>query len=283
MGRKKGCEEVNRCVNTRSTGGRDLPTIAPVTRSRGRPPGSKNKKKSLPVADIAKPSPSLQTYVQKIPAGEDVACAIASLASSACGANVGTCFFVIAAHGSISAAELRWGPAPVSLRGDFGLLSISATFVSGASDRGWCMSARLVEPQGQVVGGEVVGPMVAAGPVVVVAATFAAEEAPDSPEMLAAGETCAGFDKEDVRVPQVAETLMAAEEPQELAGGGIGGELWDQEDMSILPSEFGNEPFFYALLTEDYHAGQSACGGGGGGGRQYDGDDFWAPESRSVY
>ncbi|XP_044487564.1 AT-hook motif nuclear-localized protein 20-like [Mangifera indica] len=64
--------------------------------------------------------------------------------------------------------------ALTALPGRFEILSLTAAFLSGPAPPGSTgLTVNLAGGQGQVVGGSVVGQLVAAGPVTVIAATFA--------------------------------------------------------------------------------------------------------------
>ncbi|KAH0460605.1 hypothetical protein IEQ34_011268 [Dendrobium chrysotoxum] len=138
-------------------------------RKRGRPPGMKNKP-MFPVATCTPDAATLHPHVLEIPAGGDVAETIAAFAR---GCRIfGVC--VLSACGRIAAAVL-WEatpyPSTLTFQGSFDLLSMTATFLPGRSKGS--LAVTLAGPQGQVMGGEVAGPVVAAGNVIVVAATFA--------------------------------------------------------------------------------------------------------------
>ncbi|KDO42746.1 hypothetical protein CISIN_1g040245mg, partial [Citrus sinensis] len=121
-------------------------------RPRGRPPGSKNKPK--PPIFVTRDSPnSLRSHVMEVAGGADVAESVALFARRR---QRGVC--VLSGSGSVANVTLRQPAAPgavVALHGSTGL----TVYLAGG--------------QGQVVGGSVVGQLVAAGPVMVIAATFA--------------------------------------------------------------------------------------------------------------
>ncbi|WOK96221.1 AT-hook motif nuclear-localized protein 28-like [Canna indica] len=164
----------------------DGSTIEVAKRPRGRPPGSKNKPK-LPVVITreAEPSATMRPHVLEIPSGHDV---VDSLVRFSRRRNLGVC--VISGTGSVANVTLRQpniggfspppagAPATIMFRGRFEILALSATFfppamaaLSPAAAAGG-LSISLAGPQGQVVGGTVAGPLVAADTVVVVAAAF---------------------------------------------------------------------------------------------------------------
>ncbi|XP_072993707.1 AT-hook motif nuclear-localized protein 23-like [Typha latifolia] len=141
-------------------------------RPRGRPPGSKNKPK--PPVIITREGPNaLRTHILEFAAGCDV---FDSLAAYAHRRQRGVC--VLSAAGAVADVTLRQptssSPAVSSLRGRFEILSLSGSFLPPPAPPGaTSLAAFLAGGQGQVVGGSVVGSLMAAGPVVVIAASFA--------------------------------------------------------------------------------------------------------------
>ncbi|KAI8539993.1 hypothetical protein RHMOL_Rhmol09G0226200 [Rhododendron molle] len=139
-------------------------------RPRGRPPGSKNKPK--PPVVITKETPNaLRSHVFEITSGGDVAGAIAGFADRRRRGVV-----VLSGSGIVTDVSLRLPSAPGSLMtlpGRFEILSLSGSiFPSPAPPGASGLTVYLAGGQGQVVGGIVEGPLVALGPVMVVAATF---------------------------------------------------------------------------------------------------------------
>ncbi|OAY79732.1 AT-hook motif nuclear-localized protein 17 [Ananas comosus] len=183
--KKARMEDDQEAREGRSRGGGDGATIEVAKRPRGRPPGSKNKPKPpVVVTREAEPSAAMRPHILEIPGGHDVADALARFSRRR---NLGVC--VLAGTGAVANVTLRQpssspSPAPggagatVGFRGRFEILSMSAAFLppavaalSPASAAG-ALSISLAGPQGQVVGGTVAGPLVAAGTVTVVAAAF---------------------------------------------------------------------------------------------------------------
>ncbi|KAG1366594.1 AT-hook motif nuclear-localized protein 17 [Cocos nucifera] len=169
-------------------GGADGASIEVVKRPRGRPPGSKNKPKPpVVITREAESSAAMRPHVLEIPGGHDV---VDSLARFARRRNLGIC--VLAGTGAVANVVLRQPsvPAPpphgvvppagvtIGFHGRFEILSISATFLPPAmaalspASAAASLSISLAGPQGQIIGGTVAGPLVAAGTVVVVAAAF---------------------------------------------------------------------------------------------------------------
>ncbi|XP_074319118.1 AT-hook motif nuclear-localized protein 20-like [Silene latifolia] len=143
---------------------------APSRRPRGRPAGSKNKPK--PPIFVTRDSPNaLRSHVMEVAAGADVADSIANFARRR---QRGVC--VMSATGSVTGVTIRQpsgGASVVALHGRFEILSLTGAFLPGPAPPGSTgLTVYLSGGQGQVVGGSVVGPLVAAGPVMVIAATF---------------------------------------------------------------------------------------------------------------
>ncbi|RLN03798.1 DNA-binding protein [Panicum miliaceum] len=140
-------------------------------RRRGRPPGSKNKPK--PPIFVTRDSPNaLRSHVMEVAGGADVAESIANFARRR---QRGVC--VLSGAGTVTDVALRQPAAPgavVALRGRFEILSLTGTFLPGPAPPGSTgLTVYLAGGQGQVVGGSVVGTLTAAGPVMVIASTFA--------------------------------------------------------------------------------------------------------------
>ncbi|TKY47452.1 AT-hook motif nuclear-localized protein 15 [Spatholobus suberectus] len=140
-------------------------------RPRGRPPGSKNRPK--PPIVITKESPNaLRSHVLEIGSGSDVAESIAAFANRR---HRGVS--VLSGSGIVTNVTLRQPAAPagvITLHGRFEILSLSGAFLPSPSPPGTTgLTVYLAGGQGQVVGGTVAGSLVASGPVMVIAATFA--------------------------------------------------------------------------------------------------------------
>ncbi|CAO2186495.1 unnamed protein product [Urochloa humidicola] len=145
--------------------------VAGNRRPRGRPPGSKNKPK--PPIFVTRDSPNaLRSHVMEVAGGADVAESIAHFARRR---QRGVC--VLSGAGTVADVALRQPAAPgavVALRGRFEILSLTGTFLPGPAPPGSTgLTVYLAGGQGQVVGGSVVGTLTAAGPVMVIASTFA--------------------------------------------------------------------------------------------------------------
>jgi predicted DNA-binding protein with PD1-like motif len=144
---------------------------APNRRPRGRPPGSKNKPK--PPIFVTRDSPNaLRSHVMEVAGGADVADAIAQFSRRR---QRGVC--VLSGAGTVANVALRQPSAPgavVALHGRFEILSLTGPFLPGPAPPGSTgLTVYLAGGQGQIVGGSVVGSLIAAGPVMVIASTFA--------------------------------------------------------------------------------------------------------------
>ncbi|XP_042504539.1 AT-hook motif nuclear-localized protein 17-like [Macadamia integrifolia] len=154
----------------------DGATIEVVRRPRGRPPGSKNKAK--PPVIITRDtidSTAMRPYVLEVPGGIDVLDALAHFIRRR---NIGLC--VLSGSGTVANVTLRQPSATpgatVTFHGRFDILSISATLLPPSSSSipssANSFTISLAGPSGQIVGGSVVGSLLAAGTVYIVAAAF---------------------------------------------------------------------------------------------------------------
>lgn len=146
------------------------PAFSVGKRPRGRPLGSKNKPKP-PIIITKDSATALRAHVLEIASACDVAHCVASFARAR---HRGLC--VLTGSGSVSNVTLRQPAAPgssVTLHGNFDILSLSGAFLPHpAPPEATGLTVYLAGSQGNVVGGSVVGSLVAAGPVVVIAASF---------------------------------------------------------------------------------------------------------------
>lgn len=149
-----------------------------ITRPRGRPPGSKNKPK--PPVVITKESPnSIRSYVLEIASGADVINSISTFASRRhhgvsvlSGSGVVTNVLLKQSTSSSAGAGVSSSGA-ISLQGRFDILSLCGAFLPAPSPAGVSgLTVYLAGGGGQVVGGMVAGPLIAAGPVMVIVAAF---------------------------------------------------------------------------------------------------------------
>ncbi|KAJ1257384.1 hypothetical protein BS78_K070200 [Paspalum vaginatum] len=146
----------------------------PTRKPRGRPPGSKNKPK--PPIIITRDSPNaLHSHVLEVAAGADIVECVSEYARRR---GRGVC--VLSGGGAVSDVALRQpgaeppGSLVATLLGQSEILSLTGTVLPPPAPPGASsLSVYLAGGQGQVVGGSVVGQLIAAGPVVLMAASFA--------------------------------------------------------------------------------------------------------------
>lgn len=137
-------------------------------RPRGRPQGSKNKPK--PPVFVTRDSPNaLRSHVLEVADGSDVAECVAHFARRS---QRGVC--VLSANGAVTNVTIRQpSGGAAALQGRFEILSLTGSFFPESGPPGAAgLTVYLGGGQGQVVGGSVVGCLVAAGPVMVIASTF---------------------------------------------------------------------------------------------------------------
>lgn len=137
-------------------------------RPRGRPAGSRNKPKP-PVIITRESANTLRAHILDLTAGCDVFDSVADYARRR---QRGVC--VLSGSGAVVNVTLRQpGGAVATLHGRFEILSLSGSFLPPPAPPGaTSLTVFLAGGQGQVVGGSVVGALIAAGPVIVIAASF---------------------------------------------------------------------------------------------------------------
>ncbi|KAK1362200.1 AT-hook motif nuclear-localized protein [Heracleum sosnowskyi] len=141
-------------------------------RPRGRPPGSKNKPKP-PIIVTRDSANALRSHVLEVSAGTDI---MESLNDYARRRGRGVCVF--SGSGTVSNVTIRQpvssSGSVVTLRGAFQILSLTGTVLPPPAPPGaGGLSIFLSGGQGQVVGGNIVGPLIATERVVLVTASFA--------------------------------------------------------------------------------------------------------------
>ncbi|KAK8487282.1 hypothetical protein V6N13_093445 [Hibiscus sabdariffa] len=172
-GQKRDREET--ATTTDTSEGKEL-AVAPGTdgeisrRPRGRPAGSKNKPKP-PIIITRDSANALRSHVMEIATGCDI---MESVSTFARRRQRGVC--ILSGNGTVTNVTLRQPGAPgavVTLHGRFEILSLSGSFLPPpAPPAASTLTIYLAGGQGQVVGGTVVGQLVASGPVVIMAASF---------------------------------------------------------------------------------------------------------------
>ncbi|XP_068660394.1 AT-hook motif nuclear-localized protein 28-like [Aristolochia californica] len=146
---------------------------------RGRPPGSKNKPKP-PIVITHDSESAMRLVVLELSAGCDVVEGVATFARRR---HVGIC--ILSGSGSVANVTLRHPTsisATLTLHGRFDILSLSGTFLSDSSSASSSsmssfsakspLTISLAGAQGQVIGGSVTGSLLAAGPIILTAASF---------------------------------------------------------------------------------------------------------------
>lgn len=141
-----------------------------IRRPRGRPAGSKNKPKP-PIIITRDSANALRAHAMEVNSGCDVN---ESLVNFARRKQRGIC--VLSATGCVTNVTLRQ-PATsgsiVTLHGRFEILSMLGSVLPPPAPPGVTgLTIYLAGAQGQVIGGGVVGALIASGPVVIMAATF---------------------------------------------------------------------------------------------------------------
>lgn len=139
-------------------------------RPRGRPSGSKNKPKP-PIIITRDSANALRTHVMEIADGSDI---MESISNFARRRQRGVC--IMSGTGIVTNVNLRQPASPgaiVTLHGRFEILSLAGSFLPPpAPPTTSGLTIYLAGGQGQVVGGSVVGALMASGPVVIMSASF---------------------------------------------------------------------------------------------------------------
>jgi len=139
-------------------------------RPRGRPPGSKNKEKP-PIIITRESANTLRAHILEVGNGCDVFECVGNYARRR---QRGIC--ILSGAGTVTNVSIRQPAAAgsiVTLHGRFEILSLSGSFLPPPAPPGaTSLTIFLAGGQGQVVGGSVVGELTAAGPVIVIAASF---------------------------------------------------------------------------------------------------------------
>lgn len=139
-------------------------------RPRGRPAGSKNKPKP-PVIITPESANTLRVHILEVNSGCDIFDCIAAYARRR---QRGIC--ILSGSGNVSNVGIRQPAAAgavLTLHGRFEILSLSGSFLPPpAPASATSLTIFLAGGQGQVVGGTVAGELTAAGPVILIAASF---------------------------------------------------------------------------------------------------------------
>jgi len=162
---------VTNTMESKEFGGSGTGSEGEMTRRpRGRPAGSKNKPKP-PIIITRDSANALRSHVVEVSNGCDI---MESLSTFARRRQRGVC--ILSGSGTVTNVTLRQPASPgavVTLHGRFEILSLSGSFLPPpAPPAASGLTIYLAGGQGQVVGGSVVSPLLAAGPVVIMAASF---------------------------------------------------------------------------------------------------------------
>ncbi|TQD72086.1 hypothetical protein C1H46_042373 [Malus baccata] len=141
-----------------------------LRRPRGRPAGSKNKPKP-PIIVTRDSANALRAHAMEVSSGCDVSETLTHFARRK---QRGIC--ILSGSGCVTNVTLRQpasSGAIVTLHGRFEILSLLGSILPPPAPPGITgLTIYLAGPQGQVVGGGVVGALIASGPVVIMAASF---------------------------------------------------------------------------------------------------------------
>ncbi|KAM3714845.1 hypothetical protein ACJW31_01G364900 [Castanea mollissima] len=146
----------------------DAATTNSNRRTRGRPSKSKNKPK--PPIIVTRNSPNaLRSHIIEVSDAADI---LESLSNFSRSRQRGVC--LLSGTGRVRNVSLKSGAGVVTLHGRFEILALSGAVLPPPAPPGvGGLSIFLSGSQGQVVGGSVVSPLIASGPVVFVVASFA--------------------------------------------------------------------------------------------------------------
>lgn len=173
-GQKRDRDE-NNINNTTDSEGKEIGSAGGgegemTRRPRGRPAGSKNKPKP-PIIITRDSANALRSHVIEVSNSCDI---MESISTFARRRQRGVC--ILSGSGTVTNVTLRQPASPgavVTLHGRFEILSLSGSFLPPpAPPAASGLTIYLAGGQGQVVGGSIVGPLLASGPVVIMAASF---------------------------------------------------------------------------------------------------------------
>lgn len=221
-------------------------------RPRGRPAGSKNKPK--PPTIITRDSPNvLRSHFLEVSSGSDISEAVSTYATRR---GCGVC--VISGTGAVTNVTIRQPAAPagggvITLHGRFEILSLTGTALPPPAPPGaGGLTVYLAGGQGQVMGGNVAGSLIASGPVVLMAASFANAVYDRLP-----------IEEEETPPPRTAGVQPAASQSSEVTGSVA------QVCESNLGGRNGGGVAFYNLgmnMNNFQFSGGDIFGRSGGGG-----------------
>lgn len=204
---------------------------------RGRPPGSKNKPKP-PVVITKESETAMRPVILELASGCDVIAALSAFSLRRRAA-----VSVLSGTGAVSNVTLRHPSSPSSniiLHGRFDILSFTGTLLlptpSSSASANTGFAILMGGPQGQVIGGSITGPLMAAETVMIVAAAYSAPEVhqlpfPTESEEAEAAAAAAEREAEGVKVkPEAVGPPPLYGGPVGMAGGQMA--LWSQPPPS---------------------------------------------------
>ncbi|GMH26622.1 hypothetical protein Nepgr_028465 [Nepenthes gracilis] len=193
-------------------------------RPRGRPAGSKNRPRP-PIIITQDSANTLRTHVIEISDGCDI---MESIATFARRRQRGVS--IMNGSGTVANVSLRQTASPgavVNLHGRFEILSLSGSFLPPpAPPAATGVTIYLAGGQGQVVGGSVVGALLASGPVIIMAASFSNAAYERLP-----------LEEDEHQIPMMPGSLGS---PREAIGGG-------QQGQQIIGAADPNVPLFHGM------------------------------------
>lgn len=196
-------------------------------RSRGRPPGSRNKPKP-PVIITRESANTLRAHILEVSSGCDVFDCVGTYARKR---QRGIC--VLSGSGMVTNVILRQpagAGAVVTLHGRFEILSLTGSFLPPPAPPGaTSLTVFLAGGQGQVLGGNVVGPLIASGPVIVIASSF----------------TNVAYERLPLEEEEEQQLQIQPPVPQSSGGGGSGG----VSNSNPFPDPSAGLPFFNLPLN----------------------------------
>ncbi|QCD81587.1 AT-hook motif nuclear-localized protein 23-like [Vigna unguiculata] len=196
-------------------------------RPRGRPPGSKNKPKP-PVIITRESANTLRAHILEVGSGSDIFDCVTTYARRR---QRGIC--ILSGSGTVTNVSLRQPAAAgavVTLHGRFEILSLSGSFLPPPAPPGaTSLTIYVAGGQGQVVGGNVVGELTAAGPVIVIAASF----------------TNVAYE----RLPLEEEEQLQIQAPATTSSHGVGNNNGNNSNNNSFPDPSSGLPFFNLPLN----------------------------------
>ncbi|CAE6215556.1 unnamed protein product [Arabidopsis arenosa] len=164
-------------------GGNGNSADPPAKRNRGRPPGS-SKKQLDALGGTA--GVGFTPHVIEVKTGEDIASKVMAFSDQGPRA-----ICVLSASGAVGRVTLRQASHSsgiVTYEGRFEIITLSGSFlnyeVNGSTNRSGNLSVSLAGPDGRIVGGSVVGQLVAATQVQVIVGSFVAEAKKPKPSSI---------------------------------------------------------------------------------------------------